>query len=105
IEGADDLVAWMSRYMPRDGGNQVRFARGEDKATAAQLVAFLRQSAESFDAVEAVPHEPPLARHFYVHRPLAGGDGKALAVLVARFSPASDEDRELLKAFFLTLVW
>jgi hypothetical protein len=105
LEDADELLAWVSRYLPANGPNSLQFARGADKPTAPQLVAFCRQTVENFRAVEAYPHEPRLPEHYYLHPGLEGGDGGTLDRLLDRFSPASREDRELIRAFFVTLAW
>jgi hypothetical protein len=73
--------------------------------TQAQFDAYLRQTAECFDAVEAIPHHPPLPRHYYMHPPLTGGDGEALRQLLGCFRPATPVDHDLLHAFFLSLFW
>jgi len=41
----------------------------------------------------------------YVHRPLQGGDGKALSKLLDWFRPAGPDDRNLSRRSLLTLVW
>jgi hypothetical protein len=60
---------------------------------------------EDYLAVEPFPHQPLIPRHDYVHPAPSGGNGVALARLLDRFSPASDIDADLIKAFFLTLLW
>jgi hypothetical protein len=40
-----------------------------------------------------------------MHPPLQGGDGKALNWLLGRFCPATLIDFDLIKAFFLSLLW
>jgi hypothetical protein len=40
-----------------------------------------------------------------MHPAPAGGDGRALAELLGRFTPAGPTDAALLKAFFLSLLW
>src|SRR5262249_28964922 len=42
---------------------------------------------------------------YYMHAPVAGGSGEALAQLLSRFNPASPIDADLLRAFFLSLAW
>jgi hypothetical protein len=78
---------------------------GASLVPSAQFHAYLRQTVEDFDAVEMMPHEPSLPRHYYLHEPVRGGDGAHLRKLVWRFSPASDLDRELIRSAFLTLFW
>jgi hypothetical protein len=43
--------------------------------------------------------------HYYLHPEPSGGHGKALESLLARYNPATEVDRDLLRAFFLSLFW
>jgi hypothetical protein len=105
LESPDMLLAWVARQLPAQEGNGVRWVAGEDKVTQGQFYAHLRQTTERFDAVESLPHHPPLPGCYYLHPPVQGGDGRALRTLLARFHPATEADAELLKALLLTLVW
>ncbi len=103
LEGPNDLFAWV-------GGHQamtepVRWASGEDKVTQAVFHAYLRQRAEGYEAVESLPHEPPMPGHYYLHPRPAGGDGRALRALLGRFCPATEADRQLMLAALLTPFW
>src|SRR5262249_39709613 len=56
-------------------------------------------------SVESAPHEPLLNGHYYIHPPIEGAGGKALAGLLARFTPYTEDDALLIEAFFLSLFW
>jgi hypothetical protein len=99
------LFAWVFRQLAATRQNPVRWADGTDKVTKAEFHTYLAQNADAYDAVEACPHHPPLAGHFYLHPLVAGGDGTALAALLARFNPATEADRQLVKAMLLTPFW
>lgn len=100
------LFAWLhASVAAEDGRTAVRWGEGEDKASQACFFSHLQGAAESFDAVEAFPHEPLLASHYYMHPRPEGGDGKALRGLLGFFNPSQDEDRDLIEAFFLSLFW
>jgi hypothetical protein len=105
LGAADTLFAWVGRQLPSTDGNGLRWAKGEDKVSQAQFHAHLCQTVERFDALESMPHHPPLPGAYYLHPAVQGGDGKALRALLARFRPATEADAALLKALLLTLVW
>jgi hypothetical protein len=106
LDGTDALFAAVAGELGAGGGpNPVDWARGQGLVSKAEFFEYLRQQATAYEAIEPAPHEPQLTGHFYLHPELAGGDGKALAGLLARFRPATREDAELVKAFLLTLVW
>ena len=105
LDDANGLIAWIARHLPEGGANRLQFARGADMHTPGRLLAYCQQVSEDFDAVEAFPHEPHIPRHYYLHPPLAGGDGRALQRFLDRFCPATPEDRELICGFLATLVW
>lgn len=101
LESADALFAWIGRVL--SGG--VRWVGGEDKVTKGEFYHGVMQTAEPYDAVEPFPHYPPMPRTWYMHQDLQGGDGQALGELLARFKPATLVDGDLLRAFFLSLLW
>jgi hypothetical protein len=65
---------------------------------------FMRRSAPNFKAIETMPHEPPMAGAYYMHPPLPPPGGK-LDGFLAKFSPATDLDRDLMKAFVVQPFW
>lgn len=65
----------------------------------------LRMRVEHFDAIEAMPHYPALPGIYYMHRPVARAGGGALERFLDFFRPATQEDRQLMKAFVLTCFW
>jgi hypothetical protein len=102
---SDALFAWIGRQILAEVVNPVRWATGTDKVTKGEFYQCLEQTAEAFDAVEAFPHHPPLPRTCYMHPKPTGGDGKALAELLERFTPSTPADADLIKAFLLSLLW
>ncbi len=106
LEGTPALFAWVGRQLPDTRNNQLRWeSHGPDKVSRCEFHQHLLQTVEEYDAVEPYPHCPALTGCYYMHPPAWGGDGRALSELLGRFSPATPADRELIKAFFLTLVW
>jgi hypothetical protein len=105
LETTDDLFGWIATLLPGDKTNALQWAQGADKVTQAQFAAYLRQTAEDFDSVEPFPHHPPRPRTYYMHPPLRLTGGDALGGLLQKFRPATDADRDLMLAVFLTQVW
>lgn len=99
---AVETFAWIGGRLSESKENKLRWLKGADKVTEAQLHAYLAQTAERFDAVEELPHWPPLPGHYYMHPPLPQSDGTALRELCRRFSPATDVDSDLILAAILT---
>jgi hypothetical protein len=105
LESTDDLFGWIASLLPGDKANALSWAQGPDKVTQAQFAAYLRQTAEDFEAVEPFPHYPPRPRTYYMHPQLRPTGDDALGGLMERFHPATDADRDLLLAMLLTLAW
>ncbi len=105
LETTDALFAWIGRRLPEHGNNPIRWASGQDMVTKAEFFSGLQQTATRYDSVESFPHCPPLPNSYYLHPPPKGGNGAALGKLLARFHPASLVDADLIRAFFLSLVW
>ncbi len=105
LDSPAELFAWAQTQLPSAEDNSVSWATGPDMVTQEQFLAHLRMTGESYLAVEAYPHEPRMPGHHYLSQPVAGGDGRALRELLDLLRPASDADRHLLEAFFLSLFW
>ncbi len=106
LERPPQLFAWIAGHLPGDGlRNQLVWAEAADMISQGGFHAYLCQTAEEYDAIELYPHSPLLPRTYYMHSTPTGGDGKALQQLIGRYSPATEVDRDLIRAFFLTLLW
>ena len=101
------LFAWIQRSLP----TPPTFApihwqeRGNGLTNKSEFHAYLSQTVTRYESVESAPHEPPIPCHYYIHPETQGGDGRALAKLLKRFEPATEDDNWLIVAFLLTLVW
>ena len=93
------LFAWIDRQA------KVIWASGNDKIPQERFFAHLQMTAREYDAVELVPHFPELPNTYYIHPPLADADGSYLRNLLQCFSPATPIDGQLIKAFFMSLLW
>jgi hypothetical protein len=83
----------------------VRWYKGLGCHSKEEVYQERKRTASSYQAVEALPHEPPLPGHYYACDTPASGDGQALTELLARFQPASVLDLDLLKAMWVTALW
>lgn len=83
----------------------VKWFGGPQAVTRQNLHAELERTAIAYDAVEAQPHFPPMARHYYTCTQPKPGNGDALRQMVARFTPSTTIDRDLLLALFVTPFW
>jgi hypothetical protein len=98
-KAATQLFAWI------DGQWKINWKAGSDKVSQERFYAYLQMHAEAFQAVEVVPHWPPLPGFYYTHPELPETDGSHLESLLDRFAPATPLDRQFMKAFVLTLLW
>ena len=98
LDSTARLMAWI------DSCAMVDWMNGNAYITQPRFFEHLRMKTPQFDAIETLPHFPPLPRIYYMHRPLPGPAGQ-LETLLDHFHPASEHDRELIKALTLTLFW
>ena len=102
LESGTQLFAWIgSKSKSRDNLNNWA-DRGDTLVSRGQFYEHLRMTVPQYDAVEPYPHEPPLAKHYYMHPPLKSKDTGAFVGLLSRFSPATAVDAQLIKAAWLT---
>ncbi len=71
----------------------MQWARGDNLVTQAELFAELERTAQAYRAIGAYPHFPPFVDHYYSHPEIKSGDGRTLAGLLDRFTPATPVDR------------
>lgn len=98
LDSPPKLFAWIDRQA------KVNWTKGGAFITQERFYEDQRTHAEAFDAIETSPHFPPMPRTYYMHRAV-GKPGAKLDGLIDFFSPDSETDRELIKAFILTLFW
>jgi hypothetical protein len=99
VKPTTQLFAWI------DSRWKVNWQTGADKVSQDRLFAHLQMTAEAVEAVEVIPHWPPLPGYHYMHPVLPVTDGSRLEALLDRFSPATHRDRQLMKAMILTMLW
>ncbi len=70
-----------------------------------EVFAELQRTAERYEAIEELPHHPPIGRHYYACQTPTPGDGSAIRGLIERFTPATPIDGDLMLAALLTILW
>jgi hypothetical protein len=70
-----------------------------------EVFAELRRTATAYESVETLPPEPRLEGAYYACQFPPPGDGHTLRALVNRFCPATEIDRDLILALFVTPFW
>jgi hypothetical protein len=98
LNSAHRLIAWA------DGQTTVDWSKGSAYITQERFFEHLRMSAPRFDAIETLPHWPPIPGIYYMHRDLPP-PAKLLEKLIDFFQPATALDQQLIRAMILTLFW
>lgn len=107
---AGGQIAWLGNpsalfgYLAAELG-RVDWFSGIGYVTRAELYENLRNTATRYEAIEELPHFPPLRRHYYACPSPKPGNGRALDGLLARYRPSTTIDGDLLKAAIVTLFW
>ncbi|MGH8428631.1 MAG: hypothetical protein ACRES7_11760 [Gammaproteobacteria bacterium] len=107
LEGRDELFAWIQEQVPLywSAGQD---STGQSLTTKAEFVSHLEATTLKYDAVEDLPHEPPMDGHYYAWKPPEGytPTGEYFERLLAYFDNAEmPEDRVLTKAALMTPAW
>ena len=100
IDSSSQLQAWMSESLD-EPPNFIRRAGFIKEET---LFETIKSAADKIDAIEYFPHEPQIAGRYYACESLPEGDLTHLENLLNRFRLASDVDKQLILAFFMTLI-
>jgi len=84
----------------------VDWANGESLLTKSEFYEGLPSCVDNFTDISRYPHFPPLPGRYYTCEIPQPGDGESLEKLLDHYSPNEfDIDRELMKAFIVTLFW
>lgn len=97
------LFGYLSKTIGR-----VEWFKGLGCVPKDELFSQLSEDAESYLAIENRPHFPPLKGHYYTfeaQRSVKPGDGRTLEMLLDRFCPLTELDRDLMKAAIVTPFW
>ena len=99
LNSAARLFAWIDRHASVD------WTKGASFVTQERFYEHKRMTAPQYDAIETLPHWPPISGIYYMHPKVVAGDGSYLERLLNFFCPATPRDRQLIKALILTLFW
>lgn len=97
----ESLMGWLGTAT----GSPPTFHSGAAMHSAKHVFEELRRLAQNYEGVELLPHEPPMANHYYACTMPTAGDGTTLAGLVDRYSPETPIDASLIAAAFATPFW
>jgi hypothetical protein len=98
LRSAPQLFAWIDKRA------QVDWTKGAKFIPQERFYEHKRMTSEKFEAIETLPHWPPLPGVYYMHEAIPKSGG-FLGELVDYFNPATDEDRQLILCMILTLFW
>lgn len=102
LASATDFMSWLRGSAPVEWSRTAK--GGVLLPSEAQLFSAVLDACEQVEALESVPHYPPIEGAYYLSS-VEDGDGSALRDFVAMFNPASQLDRDLLEAALLTPFW
>ena len=98
------LFAWLAGHVGQSGG-LIEWGRGTGQLPKAEFFTYLCGAVDQYEDVQAYPHCPPRPGTCYLHPQLPAGGSGALDSLLDRLCPATETDRILIRAFFLTMAW
>jgi hypothetical protein len=93
-----EFFAWLFEHFDVDWQGTPAISKGE-------FFEYCRSNAKQCIDATLFPHFPIVDEVLYHHRDTQDGDGQALDGFLDFFKPATACDRELIKAFVLTLFW
>lgn len=93
------LFGWLRRH------HEVTWAKGGNLVAQNELFAEMERTAQRYQAIELLPHEPPISGIYYRGTAPPPGDGSHLRTLLDRFRPETTIDRDFIQAAMMTAVW
>ncbi len=105
VGGLRNLKSASGVFAYPSGVADVRWQRGPTCPTNDEFFERLLLQAEKFDSFEHFPHDRALPRTLYFHPGLPPAQPGFLDHLLSFFSPTSEVDQILLRAFAGTLIW
>lgn len=94
-----NLFSWMRE------SREVVWGNGDEMVSREEVHSSLLRTAESFTDVQSNPHFPPIDGVYYACKSYKPGDGKHLEKMLNLFSPATEEDRQIILAAIATTFW
>ena len=93
-----ELFAWLYEHFEVDW-------HGSPAISKKEFLEYCRCNSERYVDAADYPHFPAIEGVLYDHKPPSSDNGQALSGFLEFFSPATPQDRELIKALLLTLFW
>lgn len=100
LDKTQNFIGWLARTV-----GKVTWHQGSSMVQQGQLFAEYQRTAPRYVSVESLPHEPPMAGHYYACQEIKPGDGKSLQWLLHRFNPATAIDGDLILSAMMTPLW
>ena len=104
--GVAGLFGWLREFA------DVKWRRGDNFCSTTELFASLEQTATMYQAIELLPHEPPIQGIYYRAPTIkldgsvsATGDGACIRKFLSFFKPETTVDHDLLMATLMTEFW
>ena len=99
LSSVDAFVAWMQSRC------KLIWSAGDGMVTKGEFMRGILQSLDDLEGIETAPHFPPIDGLLYLHDPIDARQTGELDRFLDLFVPATDIDRQIIKAFVLTLFW
>jgi hypothetical protein len=98
IKGEKRLFAWLHDHFDVEWKSSNGISKSE-------FYEFLCRKVTQYSGRSNYPHYPPIDGFYYHHNSLESSNGEKLEGFINFFSTGSQVDRELIKAFCMTLFW
>lgn len=110
VDDPDHGIAWLSSVQRLTGWlhqriGKLEFHAGPGYVAAGDLFSELQRTAELYKTIELFPHEPPVRDHYYRSFDLQPSTHNYVGQLLDRLEPATELDRDLILAAFVTPGW
>lgn len=79
--------------------------KGIDYMSREELLSSIKETVQKFDSIEYIPHHPLLKNVYYRVPVLPSPNDAVIDELLGFFSPETPEDRSLILAMFMTILW
>jgi hypothetical protein len=99
LSSVDAFVAWMQSRC------RLNWSSGDGMVTKGEFMRGVLQSLDDLEGIESAPHFPPIDGLLYLHDPVEPRQTGELDRFLDLFVPATEIDRQLIKAFVMTLFW
>lgn len=103
LRSYQQLFAWLHEFGPIDWATT---CHDHCPVSREEIYHYLTESCERvYIDIATDPHCPPIESLYYAHDALPKPTGKTLDEFLAATNPESEDDRELIRAAMLTMVW